>query len=198
MLLHSRDCALRSLHLLSLGEGHVPQILREGRDSELQIEILQLEKIHQSDIPAIAKCLPWCTALRTLIVCSNVCSFTHALLDGFRQNGSLWDVVLKDTLKPSMTAQRLIEAFSHRNRRVVELLNNPANDEELLVLVPHLLIVAQQAPRMSPNNLFLGMLAGNSNIPGFNDLLLDSVSTGFQKQLKTDMVKVGVKVKRYD
>jgi hypothetical protein len=98
MLLYSRDSALRSLQLHSVDEGRVRQILREGRDSDLQIETLQLDKIYQSDITAIAKSLPWCTSLRALIVCSDVCRFPDAVLDGFRQNGSLQDVVLKGTL----------------------------------------------------------------------------------------------------
>jgi hypothetical protein len=144
------------------GSGHVFGSLETDQTSDIQVETLHLDCIFPSDIVALEMILPWCTKLRTLIVDRNECrAITHA----FQRNGSLYKVKIHRGLWKHSAQKRLLAAFGRRNRRIPRLLTN-VNGETSPVLIPSLFFAAQQAARVAPNTLLLGLLANRMTTAG--------------------------------
>jgi hypothetical protein len=148
------------------------QIL-DASDTEALFQCLQTYDIQVGSLTldlfdgctALEELLPRLTKLRILTFGSLYRQHrTASLLGPLRLNGSLWEFGEGDGWPWSKSEEKKVKAFGLRNRHVPELLAHAKNDETLKLLVPHLFCVAQQSPRMAPNMILLGLLAGSSTI----------------------------------
>jgi hypothetical protein len=192
MLLFARDNPLKNLEILNDKDANLLfRSLGENKASDIHVERLRLSFIaFRPSGGALEKCLPWFTKLRILQF--DTCWRNRSrdslplLLEGLRLNGSLWEFCKGDTRLWSKAEKSTVAALFQRNRRVPELLANLKNDETSVFLVPCLLRLAQQSPRMAPNTILLGLLAINS----IKEPAISKGSNDRSKRLRADQVEM--------
>jgi hypothetical protein len=142
-------------------------------ESEIRLSRLLIQSLDERGVDALAQFLPHSSQLQELDICR--LSNYRLLFSAIRQNGSLRVVHLS---KSDKVLLNWIPACCQRNEMVPKLLARSQSDTEgtddndAATLdridpchVPTIMFVSQQAPRMAPNNILIGLLG----VLGSND-----------------------------
>jgi hypothetical protein len=137
---------------------------------------LRISFCTKSGVDAMIRYLPTATTLRELVIFGDGVSFlrTAAFRKALRENGS----IISFTVEPSKgtlvddTVLLNLRAYGDRNQMVQELLkpidSQSSSSLSSLTLFPSLFCVAQQAPRIAPNVILMGLLAAGCDSVGFS------------------------------
>jgi hypothetical protein len=169
-----------SVRALDLGadiRGEVPSyaMMFDGmtfHESEIRLSKLAIRALDQTVVMALSRFLPHSSSLQELST-SDLFDQTNyrLLLPAIRQNGSLHRVDEENMQVLDRVWQKLVTAYCKRNEMVPKLLAQRQSDTEETddnesvtlgridpCLVPMILFVSQQVPRMAPNNILIGLL----------------------------------------
>jgi hypothetical protein len=165
-LLVAQDTPLQTLQELGLrseAAGRVIRGLAASHSFDIQVKRLYLDYLSPEEITTLGTLLPNFTKLQSLSVKGNTSGSFSTILAAFRHNGSVWKVTTGG--ESHSNERRMLDAYGCRDRLGSKTLGNLKNDDSLQFLLPTLLRIAQQAPRMAPTTTVLGLLASGQTIP---------------------------------
>jgi hypothetical protein len=147
-------------------------------ESEIRLSRLLIQSLDERGVDALAQFLPHSSRLQELDIgrlSIQARAKYRLMFSAIRQNGSLI-VPMSDQVWP-----KLISAYCQRNEMVPKLLAQSQSDTEGTddndavtsdridpCHVPTIMFVSQQAPRMAPNNILIGLLGvlGSNDVAG--------------------------------